>query len=143
MQGQMTHFNRHVTEKIPYAIERYSNETRRLYSVLEKQLATSQSGFILSKFTIVDICFWSMVAASGWAGVSLAEFPEIHRWYEKVLSRPSVAKGMNVPEPHPIQVLMDDKTGQKAKEFEEYSRSWVMTGMAKDAEGLKKRDPAC
>ena len=46
---------------------------------------------------------------------------------------------MNVPESHPVQVYMDDKTGQKAREFEKYSRSWVLTGMAKDAEGLQKR----
>lgn len=138
MQGQMTHFNRHVREKIPYAIERYTNETRRLYSVLEKQLSKSSSVFILSKFTIVDIVFWSMVAASGWAGVDLEEFPTVRGWYEKLLRRPSIAKGMNVPEPHPIQVLMDDKTGEMAKKFEEYSRSWVLSGMRKDAEELQK-----
>jgi glutathione S-transferase len=137
MQGQMTHFIRHVREKIPYAIERYSNETRRLYSVLEVQLSASSSGFVLSKFTIVDIVFWSMVAASGWAGVDLDEFPTVRLWYERLLSRPGIAKGMNVPEPHPIQVLMDDKTGEKAKQFEEYSRSWVLSGMRKDAEALK------
>ena len=138
MQGQMTHFNRHVREQIPYAIERYSNETRRLYAVLEKKLSTSNSHFILSKFTIVDIVFWSMVAAAGWAGVSLQEFPATREWYERLLSRPSIAKGMNVPEPHPIQVLLDDKTGQKAREFEDYSRSWVLAGMQKDAEALQK-----
>ena len=85
MQGQMTHFIRHVREKIPYAIERYSNETRRLYSVLEKRLSTSGSGFVLSKFTIVDVVFWSMVAAAGWAGISSSEFPEVQGWYERLL----------------------------------------------------------
>jgi glutathione S-transferase len=137
MQGQMTHFKRHVVEPIPYAIERYTNETRRLYAVLEKQLASSGSGYILSKFTIVDICFWAMAAASGWAGIDLDEYPNVGKWYSSLLDRPGVQRGMNIPEPHPVQALMDDKTGEKAKEFEEYSRSWVLLGMKRDAEALK------
>lgn len=140
MQGQMTHFNRHVPERIPYPVERYTNETRRLYTVLEKQLSTAKSGYILAKFTIVDIVFWSMVAAAGWAGVDLDEFPAVSEWYSRLLSRPSIAKGMNVPEMHPVQALMNDKTGEKAKQFEEYSRSWVLLGMRKDAEALKCQD---
>ncbi|KAM0263219.1 hypothetical protein ACHAQJ_001374 [Trichoderma viride] len=137
MQGQMTHFNRHAPEKIPYAINRYTNETRRLYKVLNTQLSSSKSGYVLSKFTIVDIVYWSMVAASGWAGVDVNEFPAVSEWYRRLLDRPSVAKGMNVPEIHPVQALMDDKTGEKAKEFENYSRSWVLLGMREDAEALR------
>lgn len=140
MQGQMTHFNRHVPEKIPYAINRYTNETRRLYKVLETQLTSSKSGYVLSKFTIVDIVYWSMVAASGWAGVDLNEFPAVSEWYRRLLDRPSVAKGMNVPEIHPVQALMDDKTGEKAKQFENYSRSWVLLGMRKDEEALRSSE---
>ena len=115
MQGQMMHFKRHVRKPIPHAIDRYTTETRRLYSVLEKQLASSSSGYIISKFMIVDIVFWSMVAASGWAGIDLDEYPATSIWYSMLLKRPSVGKGMNVPEPHPIQVLMDDKRERKRK----------------------------
>ncbi|PWY86723.1 putative glutathione S-transferase [Aspergillus heteromorphus CBS 117.55] len=136
-QGQATHFLRHVPERIPYAVDRYHNESRRLYSVLEKQLAPKRGGYIVGeKFTIVDIAFWCLAATAPWAGLDLGEFPAVREWYERILQRPGVRRGMNVPEPHGVVALMGDESGEKEKELEEFHRRWVMGGMQEDARVL-------
>jgi glutathione S-transferase len=67
MQGQANHFFRYAPEKIPYGINRYQNETRRLYKVLDKQLAQSKSGFLVGdRLTIADVSHFGWVAAAGW-----------------------------------------------------------------------------
>ncbi|PHH60605.1 hypothetical protein CDD81_1432 [Ophiocordyceps australis] len=64
MQGQANHFKRYAPEKIEYGINRYTNETRRLYQTMETQLAKSQSGFLVGdRLTIADISCWGWVAA--------------------------------------------------------------------------------
>lgn len=137
MQGQATHFTRHVPTKIEYAIVRYHNETERLYSVLETKLASSSSGFLVGNhLTIADIAHWCLVSAAGWAGIDLDKFPHVKAWYERLLARPAFEKGMNVPEPHPVRALM--KNPELEADFVEYSRKWVMDGMAEDAKALKK-----
>lgn len=137
-QGQATHFLRHVPERIPYALDRYHNETRRLYSVLEKQLSQKIKGYIVGdKFTIVDIAFWSLAATTPWAGLDLDEFPAVKEWYERLLQRPSIREGMNVPEPHGVIALAGDKDGELTKKFEEFHRKWVIDGMGIDARALE------
>ncbi|KAJ5200969.1 hypothetical protein N7449_005772 [Penicillium cf. viridicatum] len=137
-QGQATHFLRHVPERIPYALDRYHNETRRLYSVLEKQLSQKTKGYIVGdKFTIVDIAFWSLAATTPWAGLDLDEFPAVKEWYERLLQRPSIRKGMNVPEPHGVIALAGDKDGELTKKFEEFHRKWVIDGMKIDAHAVE------
>ncbi|KAJ5736650.1 uncharacterized protein N7483_001775 [Penicillium malachiteum] len=137
-QGQATHFLRHVPEKIPYALDRYHNESRRLYSVLEKQLSNNNGGYIVGdKFTIVDIAFWSLAATAPWAGLDLGEFPAVQAWYTRLLTRPSIQNGMNVPEPHGVVALAEDKDGQLTKKFEQFHREWVMDGMKSDAQKLE------
>jgi glutathione S-transferase len=94
MQGQANHFHRYAPEKIPYGISRYQNETRRLYGVLDKHLATSASGYLVGdKCTIADIAHWGWVASAGWAGVDIDDFPYLKAWEEKMLKRPGVEKG--------------------------------------------------
>jgi glutathione S-transferase len=78
------------------------------------------------------------VAAAGWAGLDLMEFPLVKAYYERLLTRPSIERGMNVPELHPVRALMNDE--QKLAEFTEYSRSWVLLGMSEDAKALAKRE---
>lgn len=95
MFGQANHFRAYAPEKIPYAIERYTNEVRRLYGVLEKRL--SQASYLAGEeFTIADM------AAFPWArnferyDVDLADFPSVGRWVEAVGARPGVQRGMQV-----------------------------------------------
>lgn len=129
-----------MPEKIPYALDRYHTESRRLYSVLEKQLSKKNKGYIVGdKFTIVDIAFWSLAVTAPWAGLDLSEFPAVQEWYERLLKRPSISRGINIPEPHGVIALVSDKTGEQTKKFEEFHRQWVMDGMKTDRQTLDTR----
>ena len=132
MQGQANHFTRYAPENIPYGQTRYQNETRRLYGVLEAQLQKSQSGFLVGdRLTVADIAHWGWVAAAGWAGVDIEEFPALKAWEERMLARPGFEKGRHVPERHNIKELMADKG--KMEEYAKKSARWVQEGMKEDA----------
>lgn len=96
MLGQAHHFRRFAPEKIPYAIERYSNEARRLYGVLEGRLAAARhlGG---DDYSIADIATYPWAARHEWQGIDLSEFPNVLRWFEAVGERPAVQRGMAVP----------------------------------------------
>ncbi|WP_340118005.1 glutathione S-transferase N-terminal domain-containing protein [Pelagibius sp. 7325] len=95
MAGQAHHFRRFAKEQIPYAIDRYSNETRRLYGVLDKRL--EEVDYVAGDYGIADIAIFPWVARHEWQGVALEEFPAVKRWYDAIAARPAVAKGMAVP----------------------------------------------
>ncbi|EQA45005.1 glutathione S-transferase [Leptospira broomii serovar Hurstbridge str. 5399] len=96
MQGQANFFLRSAPEKIPFAIQRYQNETKRLYSVLERRLHESE--FLAGKeISIADIATWPWVAGHTWAEVSIDEFPKIKDWLEKLGARPGFVKGKDIP----------------------------------------------
>ena len=132
MQGQANHFYRYAPEKIEYGIQRYQNETRRLYSVLEKHLATTKSEYLVgNKCTIAEIAHWGWVEAGPWAGVELDQFPNLKAWDDRMLARPAVEKGRHVPDPHRMREMMKDKEAveRHAKE----SAKWIQQGQAADA----------
>ncbi|KAL4786166.1 glutathione S-transferase [Aspergillus varians] len=132
MQGQANHFSRYAPERIEYGVNRYVNETRRLYGVLDAHLATSQSGFLVGDhITIADISLWGWVAAAGWAGVDIDAFPHLKAWEEKLAAREGVEKGRQVPSPHTIKELLKDK--KRMEEEAEKSKAWVQDGMKQDA----------
>jgi glutathione S-transferase len=93
MQGQAHVFFRSAPEKIQYAIDRYQNETRRLYEVLDRQLASHE--FLAGDYSIADIATFPWCARHEWQGVDLAEFPKLKRWYDVLAARPAVDRGMN------------------------------------------------
>ena len=96
MQGQANVFFRYTPEKIQYAIDRYQNETNRLYSVLDKQLEDNE--YIAgSQYSIADIAHWPWIDAHEWAGINLEEHTNLSRWHSKVGERPAVIKGKNIP----------------------------------------------
>ncbi len=95
MFGQAHHFRRFAPEKIPYAIDRYTNEARRLYGVMDKQLADHE--FLAGPYTIADIATFPWAARHEWHGVDLNEVPNVKRWYDAIAQRPAVKKGMAVP----------------------------------------------
>lgn len=97
MQGQANVFFRYAPEKIPYAIERYQTETRRLYTVLDTQLG--QSEYLAGEYSIADIANWSWVSLYYWAGVSIEGLEHLQRWLKAVEQRPAVQRGIVVPEP--------------------------------------------
>ena len=96
MIGQAHHFMRAAKEKIPYGIERYGKETRRLYGVLDKRLA-NQPYLAAGQYSIADIATYPWIARHEWHAVDLAEFPNVKRWYDIVGARPAVKRGMDVP----------------------------------------------
>jgi glutathione S-transferase len=102
MQGQANVFYRYAPEKIPYAIERYQSETRRLYEVLEGQLEGRD--YLCDEYSIADIAHWSWVSVGFWAGVETADLPNLSRWLKTVGERPAVQKGIEIPEP----LVLDD-----------------------------------
>ncbi len=97
MQGQANVFFRYAPEKIPFAIERYQNETRRLYEVLERALGESE--YLAGEYSIADVATWPWVSIHGWAGVEVEGLPNLQRWIEKVGERPAVQRGRAVPTP--------------------------------------------
>lgn len=173
MQGQANHFNStlllllflfwkpaakniclvgYAPEKIQYGINRYVNETRRLYGVMESQLAKSSSGFLVGdRLTIADVAAWGWVAGHGkiqlsleflifandcfpsaYAGVSLDEFPHVDKWLHTLLQRPGFEKGRNVPDKHTafeVAKLTSEEMDKRA----EASRAWIQKGMQDDA----------
>ncbi|KKK20269.1 hypothetical protein AOCH_006451, partial [Aspergillus ochraceoroseus] len=132
MQGQANHFSRYAPERIEYGVTRYVNETRRLYSVLDQHLATSKSGFLVGDHvSIADISHWGWVAAAGWAGIDIAEFPHLKAWEDRLAAREGVEKGRHVPSPHTIKDLMKDQ--KKVDEYAAESRKWIQQGMKTDA----------
>ena len=95
-QGQANVFFRYAPVKIPYAIERYQKETRRLYEVLERQL--QDKDFLVGEYSIADIANYSWVRSHEWAGISVDGLPNVQRWLAAISSRPAVKKGLDIPE---------------------------------------------
>ncbi|KJZ77693.1 hypothetical protein HIM_02870 [Hirsutella minnesotensis 3608] len=133
MQGQSNHFKRYAPEKIEYGINRYGNETRRLYRTMDTHLSKSKSGYLVGdRLTIADISCWGWVAAHTWAGVSLDEFPHLEKWLKKLLERPGFEKGRHVPSQHTAfdnDKLTEEELDKKAAG----ARGWVQKGMQEDA----------
>jgi GST-like protein len=96
MFGQVHHFLRAAKEPNPYAIDRYTKETRRLYSVLNRRLA--HAAFLAEEYSIADIATYPWVARHEWHKVALTDFPHVKRWFDTISARSAVARGMAVPQ---------------------------------------------
>lgn len=95
MLGQAHHFLRAAPQPVPYAIERYTQETRRLYKVLDHQLEDQE--FIAGDYSIADIATYPWIARHEWHQVALADFPSVQRWFAGMGARPAVQQGMAKP----------------------------------------------
>ena len=96
MFGQTHHFLRAAKEVVPYAIERYSQETRRLYGVLDQRL--EDHDYLAGSYSVADIATYPWVARYEWHKTDLGEFPAVKRWFDAISARPAVQKGMKVPQ---------------------------------------------
>ncbi len=96
MFGQAHHFMRAKKDAIPYGTERYGNESKRLYGVMDGHLA-GRPYLAAREYTIADIATYPWVARHEWHRVDLAEFPNVKRWFDAIARRPAVARGMAVP----------------------------------------------
>jgi GST-like protein len=95
MLGQAHHFLRSAKEKIPYAIDRYKDEAKRLYRVMNTRL--EQAEYLGGEYSVADIASYPWAARHEWHQVDLAEFPNVKRWYDTIGARPAVQRGMKVP----------------------------------------------
>ena len=95
MQGQANVFFRYAPEKIDYAINRYQEETARLYRVLDQRLADTE--YLAGDYSIADVATWPWVRIHDWAGVSVDGMPHLQRWIAAIAERPAVQKGVDVP----------------------------------------------
>ncbi|MCH2394211.1 glutathione S-transferase family protein [Oceanibaculum sp.] len=96
MFGQAHHFRRFAKEQVPYAIDRYTNETHRIYGVMDKRLG--EVPYLAGQeYTIADVATYPWVSRWEWHGIDWANYPNLKRWFDDVGARPAVQKGMAVP----------------------------------------------
>ncbi len=90
MAGQNHHFATYAPEKLPYAIDRYTRETSRLYGVLNKRLADRE--FIAGDYSIADMACYPWIVPHEKQGQDLNEFPQLKRWFDAIASRPATVR---------------------------------------------------
>lgn len=95
MLGQAHHFRGYASEKIPYAIDRYTNEAARLYGVMDRRLAETEY-FVGDEYTIADVAIYPWLISHEKQGQSMDDFPNLKRWFETVAARPAVRRGREV-----------------------------------------------
>jgi GSH-dependent disulfide-bond oxidoreductase len=96
MFGQRHHFYRAAPEPVPYALQRYTTETHRIYGVLDKRLAASEY-LAGGAYSIADIATYPWVARWEWHDMKWSDFPHVDRWFKAIGARPAVQRGMAVP----------------------------------------------
>jgi GSH-dependent disulfide-bond oxidoreductase len=96
MMGQANVFFRYAPEKIPFAIDRYQRECRRLFEVLDTQLA--EQDYLAGDYSIADIANWSWVHTYPWSGVEIDGLDHLQRWLAAIGERPAVQRGRLVPQ---------------------------------------------
>jgi len=111
MLGQAHHFRLYAPEKIEYAINRYSNEARRLYGVMDKRLG--QCRFLAgNEYTIADIATWPWTRSHKNQGIDLDDFPNVKRWFETIDARSAAKRGVQV-----LAKARRELTDDKAREL--------------------------
>jgi GST-like protein len=90
MAGQNGHFNVYAPEKIPYAIDRYVNETKRLYGVLDKQLADNE--YVAGEYSIADMAIYPWIVSWEAHKQVLTDHPNLKRWFDLIAARPAVVR---------------------------------------------------
>ncbi len=120
MLGQAHHFRIYAPEKLPYAIERYTNEAHRLYNVINKRLGLSP--YIGGKaYSIADIAVFPWLRSWKNQGVEMNEFPHLKGWFDEIASRPAVQRGVEVLAAA-RKPLLDDKARENLFGAAQYKR---------------------
>jgi GST-like protein len=94
MLGQNHHFRIYAPEPLPYAVDRYTAEARRLYGVLDGQLERRE--YICGDYSIADMACWPWIVPHERQGVNFDDFPNVGRWYEKLKTHPALQRGFDV-----------------------------------------------
>jgi glutathione S-transferase len=120
MMGQANVFGRYWHEVYQPAIDRYRNESRRLFEVLNNQLKDNE--YLAGDYSIADMANWCWVRTHPWSGVSVEGLEPLQRWLEKIGERPGVQRGVKVPTD--LQALRKGD-GEGAKKMVESARTIV------------------
>ncbi len=115
MMGQANVFYRYHSEKIPYAIERYQRESRRLLEILDQRLAGHE--YLAGDYSIADIANFCWARSANWSGVETGDLEHLTRWIATIHERPAVQRGLQVP--------TDRQKARSAEEFIEGARKFV------------------
>jgi GSH-dependent disulfide-bond oxidoreductase len=122
MMGQANVFYRYFPEKIPAAIARYQGEGRRLFTVLEEQLATNE--YLAGDYSIADIANWCWVRTAKWSGIDTEGLPHLQRWTAAIAERPAAQRGLLVPN----ATKLPSEDSVEAKQFADRVRNMVEMG---------------
>jgi len=117
MMGQANVFYRYFPEKLQSVIDRYQNESKRLFTVIDKHLESNQ--YLAQDFSIADIANWSWIRIHKWSGVEIEDLPNLNRWMDEINLRPACIKGVEIPR---ALELPDDENSEKIKEFEKNAK---------------------
>ena len=109
MMGQANVFYRYFPEKIPAAIERYQNESARLFGVLDQRLSDHE--WLAGDYSIADIANWCWVRTHNWSGVDIAPFANLQRWMHVIATRPAAQTGIKIP--FDLDAAMKNKASAK------------------------------
>ncbi|MCA1991170.1 MAG: glutathione S-transferase N-terminal domain-containing protein [Coleofasciculus sp. S288] len=107
MLGQAHHFRQYAPEKIPYAIDRYTNEATRLYRVLDKQL--TQVEYVAGDYSIADMAIFPWIVPYERQGQKLSDYPNLKRWFDAIHDRPAVQRGLALLQERRVSQNMDEK----------------------------------
>ena len=94
MLGQNHHFGKFAAEKIPYAIDRYVNETKRLYGVLNKQLIGQK--YVAGEYSIADMAILPWVLRYEWQNIELEDYPHVKDYIQRLTAKPAVQKALSI-----------------------------------------------
>ena len=123
MMGQANVFFRYFPEKIPAAIARYQGEGRRLFTVLDGQLARTEY-LAGADYTIADIATWCWTRTAAWSGIDVEGLPNLARWHEAIAARPAAIRGITIPEDASARM----KDADAARKTSESIRAMVEMG---------------
>ncbi|MFB2875618.1 glutathione binding-like protein [Floridanema aerugineum] len=107
MAGQNHHFTQYAPEKIPYAINRYVNETGRLYAVLDKRLSDRE--FVAGEYSIADIAIYPWIVPYERQNQKLENFPNLQRWFEAIKARPATIRAYEKAEAFKEQAISPEQ----------------------------------
>jgi GST-like protein len=109
MLGQAHHFRRYAPEPIAYAIDRYTNEARRLYRVMDRRLGEAE--YLAGEYSVADIASFPWIRPYRRQGQDLEDYPNLKRWFDAIDNRPAVQRGLQVPSgTRSVSADMDETT---------------------------------
>jgi GST-like protein len=120
MLGQAHHFRQYAPEKIQYAIDRYTNEAKRLYCVMDKRLG--EVPYLAGDYSIADMAAFPWTQSHANHGVDLADYPNVKRWYDAIMARPAVQRGIQVLTKDAPQKPMDAEARENMFGAKQYQR---------------------